>query len=88
MSEARSADARSGGLPATRHSGRQGHFDCKRAKSFSASCRKGQVRHGESVLWRTGSLRSPDVRSCFFMIHTPGAKITFRPGIYAQIGAD
>src|SRR5213592_5126201 len=28
--------------------------------TFSASCRKEQVRHGESVLWRTGSLCSPE----------------------------
>jgi hypothetical protein len=31
----------------------------ERSQKFSASCRKGQVRHGESVPWRTGSLCSP-----------------------------
>ena len=30
-------------------------------KSFSASCRKGQVHHGESVLWRTDSTVLPGI---------------------------
>jgi hypothetical protein len=30
-------------------------------KSFSASCRKGQVHHGESILWRTDSTVLPGI---------------------------
>jgi hypothetical protein len=32
-------------------------------KPPSASCRRLQVRHRESVLWRTSSLRSPEPRA-------------------------
>ena len=40
----------------------------------SVDCRRLQVRHGESVLWLTGSLRFPDTHLLFLAIPAHGVK--------------
>src|SRR6266496_4962099 len=37
------------------------HKQNERSNRFAASCRELQVHHGESFLWRTGSLCSPEI---------------------------